>query len=190
MNNKAVNAILSKYKKDQSSIIAILQDIQEQEKYLPRDALEYVGQKLDIPLSKLYHLSTFYSAFSLEPRGKHLINVCLGTACHVRGASKLVDRLESALGISAGGTTDDLTFTLETVNCLGACALGPVLVIDGEYFGQMTPEKVEDLLQKYRKKPKKKVKAVSKKAKTGKTQKVSAVARAKKTTKGKKTKGR
>jgi NADH-quinone oxidoreductase subunit E len=190
MNTKAVNSILNKYKSDHSSIIAILQDIQEQEKYLPREVLEYVGQKLDMPLSKLYHLSTFYTAFSLEPRGKHLINVCLGTACHVRGASKLVDRLENALGISAGGTTDDLTFTLETVNCLGACALGPVLVIDGEYFGQMTPEKVEDILQKYRKKPKKKVKVVSKKATTGKTKKVSAVARAKKTTKGKKTKGR
>lgn len=190
MNSKEVNTILNKYRRDQSSIIAILQDIQEQERYLPRELLEYVAQKLDIPLSKLYHLSTFYTAFSLEPRGKHLINVCLGTACHVRGASRLVDRLESSLGISAGSTTADFTFSLETVNCLGACALGPVLVIDGEYFGQMTPEKVNDLLQKYRKKPQKKVKAASKKAKTRKTQKVSAVKRSKKTTKGKKKKGR
>jgi NADH-quinone oxidoreductase subunit E len=190
MNNKAVNAVLSKYKSDHSSIIAILQDIQEQEKYLPREVLEYIGKKIDMPLSKLYHLSTFYTAFSLEPRGKHLINVCLGTACHVRGASKLADRLESTLGISAGSTTDDRTFSLETVNCLGACALGPVLVIDGEYFGQMTPEKVDDLLQKYRKKPQKKVKAASKKAKTGKPRKVKAVTRSKKTTKGKKKKGR
>ena len=89
-----------------------------------------MAQKLDISLSKIYHLSTFYQAFSLEPRGKHIINVCLGTACHVRGAAKLVDRLESDLKISAGGTTVDRTFSLESVNCLGACALGPVVVVD------------------------------------------------------------
>ena len=156
MNNKEVNAILNKYKRDQSSIIAILQDIQEGERYLPRDVLEYVAQKLDISLSKIYHLSTFYQAFSLEPRGKHIINVCVGTACHVRGAAKLVDRLEGDLEISAGGTTADRAFSLESVNCLGACALGPVVVVDGEYFGQMGPEKIDDLLQKYQKKSRKK----------------------------------
>ena len=147
--------------------------------------LEYVAQRLDIPLSKIYYLSTFYRAFSLEPRGKHLINVCLGTACHVRGAARLVDRLESDLGISAGKTTADLTFSLETVNCLGACALGPVVVIDGEYFGQMGPEQVDDLLQKYRKKAKKKVKVSAKSAKARKAKKVS-----KKAKKGKKKRGR
>jgi NADH-quinone oxidoreductase subunit E len=187
MNSKEVNLVLNKYKRDQSSIIAILQDIQEQERYLPREVLEYVAQRLDIPLSKIYYLSTFYKAFSLEPRGKHIINVCLGTACHVRGAARLVDRLESDLGISAGGTTADRTFSLETVNCLGACALGPVVVIDGEYFGQMTPEQVDDLLQKYRKKPKKKVRFSTKGAKARKAQKGSAVKGAKK---GKKKRGR
>ena len=185
MNNKEVNAILSKHKRDQSSIIAILQDIQEQKRYLPRDVLEYVSEKLDIPLSKLYHLSTFYKAFSLEPRGKHLINVCLGTACHVRGAARLVDRLEGDLGISAGGTTSDHNLSLETVNCLGACALGPVVVVDGEYYGQMKPEEVDDLLKKYRKKPKRKVEASAKRAKTGKAKKVT-----KKATKAKKKRGR
>jgi len=185
MNSKEVNLILNKYKRDQSSIIAILQDIQEQERYLPREVLEYVAQRLDIPLSKIYYLSTFYKAFSLEPRGKHIINVCLGTACHVRGAARLVDRLESDLGISAGGTTADLTFSLETVNCLGACALGPVMVIDGEYFGQMTPEQVDDLLKKYRKKPNK-MKVSTKSAKGRKALKVTAVKGTKKVKKRKK----
>ena len=185
MKNKEVNAILSKYKRDQSSIIAILQDIQEQKRYLPRDVLEYVSEKLDIPLSKLYHLSTFYKAFSLEPRGKHLINVCLGTACHVRGAARLVDRLEGDLGISVGGTTSDHNLSLETVNCLGACALGPVVVVDGEYYGQMKPEEVDDLLKKYRKKSKRKVGASAKSAKTGKAKKIT-----KKATKAKKKRGR
>lgn len=168
MNNKEVNAILNKYKRDQSSIIAILHDIQEQERYLPREVLECVAQRLDISLSKIYHLSTFYKAFSLEPRGKHLINVCLGTACHVRGAARLVDRMESSLGIGAGGTTANLAFSLETVNCLGACALGPVVVIDGEYFGQMVPERVDDILQQYRRKPKKKGRVAAKSAKARK----------------------
>jgi len=184
-SKEVVKAILSKYKRDQSAIIAILQDVQEQERYLPRDVLEYVAQRLDIPLSKIYYLSTFYKAFTLEPRGKHLINVCLGTACHVRGVARIVDRLESDLGISAGETTSDLNFSLETVNCLGACALGPVVVIDGEYFGQMAPEKVDDLLQRYRKKSKKRVKISAKGAKTRKAQKVS-----KKAKKGKKKIGR
>jgi NADH-quinone oxidoreductase subunit E len=185
MNNKEVNAILSKYKRDQSSIIAILQDIQEQKRYLPRDVLEYVSEKLDIPLSKLYHLSTFYKAFSLEPRGKHLINVCLGTACHVRGAARLVEKMEGDLKISAGETTSDHNFSLETVNCLGACALGPVVVVDGEHHGQMKPEEVDDLLKKHRRKPKKKIKASAKSAKTGKAKKVT-----KKAKKVKKKRGR
>ena len=190
MNNKEVNAILNKYKRDQSSIIAILQDIQEGERYLPRDVLEYVAQKLDISLSKIYHLSTFYQAFSLEPRGKHLINVCLGTACHVRGAAKLVDRLESNLEIGAGETTADRNFSLESVNCLGACALGPVVVVDGEYFGQMAPEKIDDLLQKYQKKSRKRVKVSAKSAKTRKSQKISAVKGTRKVKKGTKKRGR
>lgn len=190
MNNKEVNAILNKYKRDQSSIIAILQDIQEGERYLPRDVLEYVAQKLDISLSKIYHLSTFYQAFSLEPRGKHIINVCVGTACHVRGAAKLVDRLEGDLKISAGGTTADRTFSLESVNCLGACALGPVVVVDGEYFGQMGPEKIDDLLQKYQKKSRKKVKVSAKSTRTRQSKKVSAVKGTKKVKKGTKKRGR
>ena len=190
MNNKEINTILNKYKRDQSSIIAILQDIQEGERYLPRDVLEYVAQKLGISLSKIYHLSTFYQAFSLEPRGKHIMNVCLGTACHVRGAAKLVDRLEGDLKISAGGTTADRAFSLETVNCLGACALGPVVVVDGEYFGQMGPEKVGDLLQKYHEKSRTKVKVSAKSTRTRQSKKVLAVKGTKKIKKGTKKRAR
>ena len=190
MNNKEINTILNKYKRDQSSIIAILQDIQEGERYLPRDVLEYVAQKLGISLSKIYHLSTFYQAFSLEPRGKHIMNVCLGTACHVRGAAKLVDRLEGDLKISAGGTTADRAFSLETVNCLGACALGPVVVVDGEYFGQMGPDKVGDLLQKYHEKSRTKVKVSAKSTRTRQSKKVLAVKGTKKIKKGTKKRAR
>lgn len=190
MNNKEVNTILSQYKRDSSSIIAILQDIQEREKYLPRDVLEYIAQRLDMPLSKIYHLSTFYQAFSLEPRGKHLINVCLGTACHVRGAAKLIDRLESDLKIHTGETTADRAFSLETVNCLGACALGPVVVVDGEYHGQMGPEKVGDLLQTYHKPSRKKVKVSAKGVKTKQSKKVKTVKVTRTVKKKKKTKAR
>ena len=190
MNSKEVNTILNKYKRDQSSIIAILQDIQESERYLPRDVLEYVAKKLDVSLSEIYHLSTFYQAFSLEPRGKHLINVCLGTACHVLGAAKLVDRLEGDLKISAGGTTADRAFSLETVNCLGACALGPVVVVDGEYFGQVGPEKIGDILQKHRKRYKKKVKVSVKSTRTRPSKKVTTVTGSKKVKKGTKKKAR
>ena len=149
MNNKEVNAILNKYKRDQSSIIAILQDIQEGERYLPRDVLEYVAQKLDISLSKIYYLSTFYQAFSLEPRGKHIINVCVGTACHVRGASRILDTVQEKTGIKPGETDLDLKFSLEVVNCLGCCALGPVMEIDGKTHGKMTPGETADVLKNY-----------------------------------------
>ena len=102
-------------------------------------------------MSRLYSLATFFKAFSLEPRGKHIITVCMGTACHVRKAPRIVDEISRILGIEAGGTTPDLMFTLETVNCLGTCALGPVAVIDGKYHGNMTPKKIRALLDDYRK---------------------------------------
>jgi NADH-quinone oxidoreductase subunit E len=104
---------------------------------------------MGIPLSRVYSVATFFKAFSLKPRGKHLINVCLGTACHVRGAARVLDKLERSLGIRSGETTEDCKFTLETVNCMGCCALGPVVKIDGQYFGEMGPEKVNPLLARY-----------------------------------------
>jgi NADH-quinone oxidoreductase subunit E len=145
-----VDGILDRYERAPSSIIAILQDVQEEARYLPEGALRYVAEHLEIPLSKVYRLATFYRAFSLEPRGKHQIYVCTGTACHVRGAVKVLDALEREIGIRAGETDEKLEFTLETVNCVGACALGPVVVADGEYHGQMTSAKAVRLIKKLR----------------------------------------
>ncbi|MFB0519818.1 MAG: NAD(P)H-dependent oxidoreductase subunit E [Desulfatiglandales bacterium] len=152
MDSQAINQILQKHNYEHSSIIAILQDLQEKENYLPEEDLEYLSERLPMPLTRIYRIATFYNAFSLTPRGKYLINVCLGTACHVRGAARVLDRIKMYLGIDVGEMTKDKVFSLETVNCLGACALGPIVVIGNEYHGQMTPAKVESTIKKYRKK--------------------------------------
>ncbi len=144
-----VASMLDGYRNDKAMLVSILQDIQAEYNYLPREALEKVSQGLDVPLSQVYSVATFFKALSLEPRGRHLINVCLGTACHVRGALRVLEAMERELDISSGGTTPDLRFTLETVNCVGACALGPVVIVDGEYHGQMKTEKVKDVLAGY-----------------------------------------
>ena len=144
-----VKKILKSYQHDQGMLVAILQDIQANYKYLSKEALQQVSQGLDIPQSQVYSVATFFKAFSLQPRGRHLINVCLGTACHVRGAGRVLDRLELELGIKHGETTQDRKYTLESVNCVGACALGPIVVIDGEYSGEMTADKVKPLLKRY-----------------------------------------
>ena len=146
---KKVGAILDKYQHDKGMLVSILQDIQEEYNYLPRESLEYVSKTLDVPFSQLYSIATFFKALRLTPRGRHLINVCLGTACHVRGAVKVLETVERELGIKSGGTTDGLEFTLETVNCVGACALGPVVIVDGDYHGQMKTEKVKDMIKQY-----------------------------------------
>ncbi|GAB4548097.1 MAG: NAD(P)H-dependent oxidoreductase subunit E [Anaerolineae bacterium] len=130
-----------------SSLLAVLGAVQTRYRYLPRDVLILVSERLDIPLSQVYSVATFYNAFSLKPQGRHKFQVCTGTACHVRGALQVLDRLESQLGIRAGETSPDLEYTLETVNCLGACALGPVVVADGAYARQMTASKVDRLLK-------------------------------------------
>jgi NADH-quinone oxidoreductase subunit E len=152
MDSQAINQILQKHNYEHSSIIAILQDLQEKENYLPEEDLEYLSERLPMPLTRIYRVATFYNAFSLTPRGKYLVNVCLGTACHVRGAARVLDRIKMYLGIDVGEMTKDKVFSLETVNCLGACALGPIVVIGDEYHGQMTPAKVESTIKKYRKK--------------------------------------
>lgn len=143
-----IDGILKRYDFKKSGLIGILQDISTEYNYLPKDVMKYVSAKIDVPFSHIIRLATFFKAFSLEPRGKHIISACVGTACHVRGAAKIVDAVERELGISAGETTSDLQFTLETVNCLGACALGPVIVIDGVYYGEMTPDKTRKTLEK------------------------------------------
>jgi NADH-quinone oxidoreductase subunit E len=135
-----------------SSLLAALVEVQSRYRYLPRDALILVSERLGVPLSQVYSVATFYNAFSLEPKGRHMFQVCTGTACHVRGAMQVLDRLETQLGIQAGQTSPDLEYTLETVNCLGACALGPIVVADGEYEGLMMASKVDRLLKSLKRK--------------------------------------
>jgi len=141
--------IIERYKDERGVLIAILQDLQEEYHYLPRETLEQVAARLGIPLSQVLRVATFYKAFSLKPRGKYLINVCLGTACHVRGGIHNLEKLQSDLGIQAGETTPDRTFSLEQVYCLGGCALGPLVVISGKYYSKMNPLKVEAVLREY-----------------------------------------
>ncbi len=136
---------------DSSQLIGILQDIQSEYNYLPATVLMQLSETLNVPFSRLYGIATFFKAFSLEPRGKHIITVCMGTACHVRKSPRIVDEISRSLGIKAGETTQDGLFTLETVNCLGTCALGPVAVIDGKYYGNLTVKKVGALLKHYEK---------------------------------------
>jgi len=145
IKTKAVHEILQKYKNRRSALLAVLQDIQEKYNWLPESALRMVADELCVPLIDIYSVATFYRAFSLTPRGKHLCTVCLGTACHVRGAPTVLDRVQEKLGIDPGCTTKDKQFTLETVNCLGACALAPIVVIDGKYHGQTTIQKVNSI---------------------------------------------
>jgi NADH-quinone oxidoreductase subunit E len=148
LDTTQLDAILDQHGRDPANIVAILQDVQAQINWLPEEDLRYVCARLAIPLSKIMSLASFYGAFSLKPRGPHIVQVCLGTACHVRGAVRIVDAISRDLGIGAGETDKDLQFTLETVNCLGACALGPIVVVDGEYHGQMTSAKASRLLKK------------------------------------------
>jgi NADH-quinone oxidoreductase subunit E len=142
-----INAIINEEARDDGSLISALEEIQERYRYLPPEALILASERLGVPLSQAYGVATFYNAFSLTPKGKHCLNVCMGTACHVRGSPQILDRLETKLNIQAGETTRNHLFTLETVNCLGACALGPIVLTDGEYSGQMTVQKVDRLLK-------------------------------------------
>ena len=147
---KKVETVLNKYQQDKGMLVSILQDIQSEYNYLPKEALEQVSDTLDVPLTRVYGVATFFKAFSLKPRGRHIINVCLGTACHVRGAPKILEAIERELEIKSGYTTKDLKYTLETVNCVGACALGPIVIIDEKPWGEMQVEKVKPLLERYK----------------------------------------
>jgi NADH-quinone oxidoreductase subunit E len=144
-----VKQVLQKYQHDGSLLVDILQDIQAEIGYLPKEVLKETSKGLDVPMSRVYSVATFFKAFSLQPRGRHLINVCMGTACHVRGAVKVLEKIEQELGIKTGETTTDLKFTLETVNCVGACALGPMVIVGEDYHGEMTPEAVGSVLENY-----------------------------------------
>ena len=149
-----IKSFITKYRSEKKALISILQDIQAEYNYLPQEALRFVSESMGIPLIDILGVATFYRAFSLEPRGEHLITVCLGTACHVRGGYKILEEFEKKLNIEAGETTPDGQFTLETVACLGCCAIGPVVVIDGDYHAQTTIPIVNSILKKYRSKEK------------------------------------
>lgn len=143
------DATLATYDIAEGGLVGLLQDIQAEYSYLPREALERVAQRTGLPISRIYSLATFFKAFSLEPRGKHIVSVCLGTACHVRGAGVILEKIERELGVKAGHTTSDGLFTLEVVNCLGDCAVSPVALVDGETYAKINVTKVDGLLKRY-----------------------------------------
>ncbi len=148
MKEKELENIINKYRADPTEIMNMLLDIQEKEKFLPKTALSYLSGKLGLPLTRLYQMATFYEALSLTPSGRNQIHVCTGTACHVRGADGILNKLEQKLSIKPGQVTPDQKFSLKTVNCLGACALGPVLLVNGEYYGHMSALKIDSMLQR------------------------------------------
>jgi len=141
--------MISRYLEEREAIIGLLQDIQEHYGYLPRPVLDRISERLGLPRTQLYGLATFYRAFTLKPQGKHKICVCTGTACHVRGAVPVLDRIQSDLKLAPGETTEDGQFSLQTVNCVGACALGPVVIVDGQYEGHMNTAKIRRVLRRY-----------------------------------------
>ncbi len=146
-----LDELLKDYDHDRSEVIMVLQDIQDKYNWLPIEALQYVAKNWRIPMTDLYHIATFYKTFSLKPRGKHILQLCMGTACHVREAPFILDALLRDFGIKNRDTTPDGLFTLETVNCVGACAQGPILIVDGDMRGNMTQAKVGGIVKKLRK---------------------------------------
>lgn len=141
--------MFEKYPKEHRYTLAMLQDLQKEYGYIPKEKLLELSQYLDIPLSKLYSMATFYKALSLKPKGRYIIKVCDGTACHIRSSKSLLDEIENSLGIKPGETTKDGKFSLEVVNCLGSCAIAPVMVINDRYYGKLTSSKVREILREY-----------------------------------------
>ena len=150
MDPSTIDLIVDRHGGEPGSLIQILLDIQCENRWLPREALERVAERLNVPQSRVQHVATFYKAFSVVPRGRHEVRVCMGTACHVRGARRVLDAVQDHTGIKPGETDRKLNFSLETVNCLGCCALGPVVEIDGKVHGRMSPASVAEELKKYR----------------------------------------
>ena len=143
------NIIDNEFKNDKENLIMILQAIQREYNYLPQAALSYLSVKIGVPISKLYEVATFYSTFSLEPRGRNIVSICLGTACHVRGGERVRERLQENLEISDGQTTEDQRFTLESVRCIGCCSLGPVVKINEDMHGRISSDEVDRILDQY-----------------------------------------
>jgi NADH-quinone oxidoreductase subunit E len=149
MDNDRIDQIIDKHQAEASSLIQVMLEIQSENNWLPKEALERVSERLEVPLARIVHIATFYKAFSLVPKGRHGVHICVGTACHVRGATRILDTVQELTGIKPGETDLDLKFSLETVNCLGCCALGPVMEIDGKTHGKMTTAETADIINKY-----------------------------------------
>jgi NADH-quinone oxidoreductase subunit E len=149
MNLERIDQIVEEHEGEASSLIQVMLDIQAENHWLPREALERVGERLEIPFSRIQHIATFYKAFSLVPKGRHQVHICMGTACHVRGAPRVLGTAEDHTGIKSGETDLDLKFSLETVNCLGCCALGPVMEINGTTHGRLSAKETAEVLDGY-----------------------------------------
>ena len=149
MDIERIDQIIDKHQGEASSLIQVLLEIQSENHWLPKAALERVSEKLHVPISRIQHIATFYKAFSLVPRGRHEVHICMGTACHVRGATRILDTVQDLIGIKPGEMDLDLKFSLETVNCLGCCALGPVMEINGKTHGKLSPAETLDVLKSY-----------------------------------------
>jgi len=149
MDLNRIDQIIDEHRGEASSLIQVMLDIQAENHWLPRETLERVGERLEIPYSQIQHIATFYRAFSLVPKGRHRVHVCMGTACHVRGAPRILGTAEDLTGIKPGETDLDLKFSLETVNCLGCCALGPVMEVNGTTHGRLTATETADVLESY-----------------------------------------
>lgn len=151
MDLATIEGIIRQHSAEKSALIAMLQDVQHEYTYLPRDVLLHLSRTLDIPLSRAYSLATFYRAFSLKPKGKYPIAVCLGTACHVKAAGKILEKFERGLGIKSGQTTSDLQFGLEPVRCLGCCGLAPVVTVGADLYGKVSLTRVDQIIKRYQK---------------------------------------
>ncbi|MBN1635774.1 MAG: NAD(P)H-dependent oxidoreductase subunit E [Deltaproteobacteria bacterium] len=147
---KKVDEVISRYEKSDESLLAILQDFQKEFLYVPEEGMRRLSELFDVPESKIYAMGTFYKALSLVPRGRHTIKVCTGTACHLKGANQIIDTVERELDVKRNSTTADGRFTLESVNCVGACAMAPLVVVDEDYHGQVRTSKIMDVLKKYK----------------------------------------
>ncbi len=148
MDLKTVDLIIDKYQEKRTALISILHDVQDRYKYLPEEALRIVASRLRMDINEVYGVATFYKSFSLIPKGKHSITICMGTACHVRGGPKIIRELKTLLHIEPGESTPDKKFSLNVVNCLGVCAIGPVIMVDQKFYGEMNPIKAKKIIER------------------------------------------
>jgi NADH-quinone oxidoreductase subunit E len=150
MSADKIDSIIEKYIDEKGALIQLLLDIQKEFRWIPQEAVLRINQRLKIPVSEIYRVASFYTSLSLKPRGRHIIRVCLGTACYVRGGPRILDSIERTFDVKPGETTSDGRFSLETVSCLGCCDLGPVIELDGKYHGRVTPANLGDILSQYK----------------------------------------